>query len=292
MQPWWDETTQILVTAEELNAEEKLRIQLWDSDRSLADEDLGRIEVDLKEIMRGEKTNGKIEERVDGFKALEANKRMPGKLDWSLGYYSKLPVQESQLEQQNEDSEVKNIKQLQEKSYRESERKLREAGKDKSSELEQQKKQDLDAREKSLIAAAPPPQDYPSGILSIQIHQITGLEIEKQSKEQGSKDEDASDEDESGDDLPSSYCTIIVNHQKIFKTRTKPKNSKPFFNAGTERFIRDWRNTEIMLSVRDNRVHEDDPLLGIVYLPWQRSSLDAARRTTSTPWLVVSDTAG
>lgn len=30
--------------------------------------------------------------------------------------------------------------------------------------------------------------------------------------------------------------------------------------------IRDWRDTEIMISVRDSRVHENDPLLGIVYL--------------------------
>ncbi len=75
------------------------------------------------------------------------------------------------------------------------------------------------------------------------------------------------DEMEDGGDLPSSYCTIILNHQKIFKTRTKPKNGKPFFNAGTERPIRDWRTTEVILSVRDARVHEDDPLLGIVYLP-------------------------
>jgi len=39
------------------------------------------------------------------------------------------------------------------------------------------------------------------------------------------------------------------------------------FNAGCERFIRDWRNTEVHVSVRDARIHEDDPLLGVVYLP-------------------------
>jgi hypothetical protein len=50
-------------------------------------------------------------------------------------------------------------------------------------------------------------------------------------------------------------------------TRTKPKNAKPFFNAGTERFIRDWRNTEVMISVRDSRERENDALLGIIYLP-------------------------
>lgn len=104
------------------------------------------------------------------------------------------------------------------------------------------------------------------GIFSIQIHQITGLEFEKIHKSH-SQGEEESDGEEGAGDLPSSYCTVILNHQKIFKTRTKPKNAKPFFNAGTERFIRDWRSTEVMLSVRDSRVHENDPLLGIVYLP-------------------------
>ena len=114
-----------------------------------------------------------------------------------------------------------------------------------------------------MIISCPPSNDLPTGIFSIQIHQITGLEFEKIQK---GRDEDSDSEEGSGD-LPSSYCTVILNHQKIFKTRTKPKNAKPFFNAGTERLIRDWRNTEIILSVRDARIHENDALLGIVYIP-------------------------
>ena len=116
-----------------------------------------------------------------------------------------------------------------------------------------------------MIISFPPSQRYPSGILSVQIHQITGLAFEKMRKNRDPKD--GNDAEEGSGDLPSSYCTIIINHQKIFMTRTKPKNDKPFFNAGTERFIRDWRTTEVMLSVRDARVHEDDPLIGIVFLP-------------------------
>lgn len=94
---------------------------------------------------------------------------------------------------------------------------------------------------------------------------MTGLEFEKLNKSQA-QGENESDTNEAGD-LPSSYCTVILNHQKVFKTRTKPKNAKPFFNAGTEHLIRDWRTTEIIVSVRDSRIHENDPLLGIVYLP-------------------------
>lgn len=128
----------------------------------------------------------------------------------------------------------------------------------------------LKERQDELMIASPPPQQYPSGILSIQIHQITGLELEQLNKSKSSKNEQASDEEEEGEDLPSAYCTIILNHQKIFKTRTKPKNAKPFYNAGCERFIRDWRNSEVHISVRDARPHEKDPLLGMIYLPLSR----------------------
>ena len=38
-------------------------------------------------------------------------------------------------------------------------------------------------------------------------------------------------------------------------------------NAGTERYISDWQNTEVYVSVRDARIKEDDALLGIVHLP-------------------------
>ena len=267
MEPSWEETGYILVTPEELNVRERLRVQLWDSDRLTADDDLGRIEVDLRDLMRDERSNGKMWDREDGFRSLKAGEGMPGKLNWSVGYFSKTRILEEQVRRQKIDPEVKTIEDLKRKSDRESERKLREMNKDATSELEQQKEQDLKEREDAIIIATPPPADYPSGILSIVIHQITGLELEKINKAQTSKDENASDEEEDGDDLPSAYCTIILNHQKVFRTRTKPKNAKPFFNAGCERFIRDARTAEVMISVRDARVHEDDALLGIVILP-------------------------
>lgn len=101
------------------------------------------------------------------------------------------------------------------------------------------------------------------------------------------KNQDQSKEDdgeiEDGGDLPSSYCTVILNQHRIFKTRVKPKNTKPFFNAGTERPIQDWRNTEVIVSIRDRRVHEDDPLLGIVYLPLGHVFKDRSQSNDSYP---------
>lgn len=72
MEPHWHERAVLLVTPEELNVAERLRLQLWDSDRFTADDDLGRIEVDLKHIMRSDETNGKMCGRTDGFRALKA----------------------------------------------------------------------------------------------------------------------------------------------------------------------------------------------------------------------------
>ena len=267
MEPIWDETAFVLVGPEEVNAEERLRVQLWDSDRTSADDDLGRIEVDLKEIMHDSRSNGRVWDREDKFTAMDVEEKMPGTLQWSVGYFGKLRIQEEQLAKQNADPEIKTFQQLKDKVSDDAEKKLREAtDRDESEEIAQQKAQGLKAQEDALMIASSPSINYPTGVLSIQIHNITGLHFEKLNKDRGNDDEgDETEEGSSG--LPDSYCTVILNHQKIFKTRTKPKNSKPFFNAGTERVVRDWRTAELIISVRDARVHEDDPLMGIIYLP-------------------------
>ncbi|KAM0467053.1 hypothetical protein ACHAPV_000567 [Trichoderma viride] len=271
MEPYWHETCFVLVTPEELNINERLRVQLWDSDRFTADDDLGRIEVDLKELMQRDESNGRMWGRTDGFRALRSGDNMPGKLEWSIGYFSKARIQECQFNQQTHDPEVRTMEQLKDKVSERCERKLREAmfkgaSNREESELQQQKLQELKAEQDAMIISAPPPDEYPSGILSLQIHNITGLEVQKLSKNLKEKDGSASDE-ETGDGLPSAYCTVIINHNKTYKTRTKPQNTKPFFNASCERFIRNWRSCEVYVSVRDARLHEDHPLLGIVRLP-------------------------
>lgn len=283
MEPCWDETAFVLVTPEELNINERLRVQLWDSDRFTADDDLGRIEVPLKELMTDEQSRGNMWDRKDGFRALKSGGHMPGKLEWSVGYFSKTRIQQCQFEQQTHDPKVRTMKQLREKVDKSCERKLRETmfreGQTErdEAELEQQKAQELKSEQDAMIISAPPPDDYPSGLFSLQIHNITGLELEKLSKTQTDDDEAAEDEEETGEHLPSSYCTVIVNHSKTFKTRTKPQNAKPFFNAGCERFIRDWRDCEVYVSVRDARLHEDNPLLGIVHLPLGKVFKDRAQ---------------
>ncbi|OTB07880.1 hypothetical protein M426DRAFT_317779 [Hypoxylon sp. CI-4A] len=263
--PNWNEWASILVTPEELNAEEKLRLQLWDSDKWSADDDLGRVEVDLKALM---KKPNQIQDREDRFSGQDPDETMPGSLTWSVGYFSKMRITSKELEQQTVNEEIRTHDQLKKHISDLSEHKLREAGKPSDDdELKQQKAQDYRELEEVMIISAPPSTDFVSGVLSVQIHNITGLEVQKLQKDDKGDGGDDEDEAEQHDDMPDSYCTIIMNHKKIYKSRTKPKNSKPFFNAGTERFVRDWRDTQIIVSVRDSREREDDPLIGIVYLP-------------------------
>ncbi|MCJ1309169.1 hypothetical protein MMC25_002825 [Agyrium rufum] len=269
MEPVWDETTFIMVGTGELNAEERLRVQIFDSDRNSVDDDLGRVEVDLKELMHDSRSKGRNWTRQDGLIAMDADEKMPGTIEWSVGYYDKLPIQEEQLAKQDVEPDIKTVQQLKDKVSDEAEKKLRETklkNKRITREVDQQKAQDLKIREDQLLISSPPPSEYPIGIVSVVVHNITGLQFEQTSKNDEKGDE--GDDTEGGsDDLPSAYCTIILNHQMIFKTRTKPKNSKPFYNAGCERVIRDWKTTDIMISVRDSRVKENDPLIGMIYLP-------------------------
>ncbi|KAK0970583.1 hypothetical protein LTR91_015877 [Friedmanniomyces endolithicus] len=272
MEPCWEEQAYLLVTPDELNVDERLRVQLWDSDRFTADDDLGRIELDLKQLMRDPESNGRMQARKDGFRALKAGEEMPGKLEWEVGYFSKARIQPCQFEQQTYDKKIRSAEQLEQKVDEVCQNKLREAhikgskSRD-AEELTQQRAQEKRSREDAMIISAPPPHDLPSGIFSIQIHQITGLELQTLNKPFPDHSGEHYDNAETGDEMPSAYCTVMINHSKVFRTRTKPKNARPFYNAGVERFVPDWQNCEVYVAVRDARVREDDPLLGIVHLP-------------------------
>lgn len=147
MNPVWNETTFLLVGPDELNANERLRVQLWDSDRMSADDDLGRLEVDLKELMHSPNSYGKMWDRTDGFQALEGSEDMPGTLDWSVGYFPKTRIHDEQLKSQQVEPEINSLQALKDKVTEDVERKLREAMKDESHEIDQQKAQGLKVRE-------------------------------------------------------------------------------------------------------------------------------------------------
>ena len=83
----WEESFFLLVTMDEINSEEKLSIQLWDSDAHSADDVLGRVEVDLLELMKSE---SKMVRRADRLRGFEEAETMPGEVHWSYGFYRKV----------------------------------------------------------------------------------------------------------------------------------------------------------------------------------------------------------
>lgn len=281
MNPSFEEHCFMLVGPGEVNAGERLRLQLWDSDRTSADDDLGRVEVDLDELMNDEQTKGKMMHREDRFVDLDGKSSKPGSIRWEVGFFEKLTITQDQFNSQSLRPDIRNLEQLKAAVDESTNRKLREAPKKaREQEAGQQRKQEFYEQETALICAAPPPINFPSGILSIQVHNAKGFEIaslRKKSKEQ--EDEDSGSDEE----LPSTYCSIIINGKVIYKTRTKPKNSNPFFNAGTERFIKNWQDTEVIISVRESRVHEDDPLLGIIHLPLEHIFSKQAQSNETYP---------
>ncbi|MBE3112887.1 MAG: hypothetical protein IMZ46_20640, partial [Acidobacteria bacterium] len=284
-EPNWNEWASILVTPEELNASETLRLQIWDSDKYTADDDLGRVEVPVKEIVRGKKTKNQHHDRTDQLMGDEEDEKMPGTLTWSVGYFAKTRIQQDQLDKQTVHPDIRSSEQLEKWASETAASKLRESASahEGSEERYQQTSEDFKDKEDEMMTRTPPPRDFPSGMLSVQIHNITGLEISKLNKRSGGNDEDQEDETEQGHELPDSYCTIILNHKKVYQTRTKPKDAKPFFNAGTEKFVPDWRTGEVIISVRDRRGHENDPLLGIVYLPLRRVFEENSQVMSSFP---------
>lgn len=188
-------------------------------DRLSADDLLGTIDVPLKDLMNDQDTHNRISIREDRFLGSDGS-TWPGTLSWECGYFSKTTL-EQHLEHRHQD-----VDEIKDKIEAEAEEKLREAKTrdDERAEIEQQKKEDLKEKTDEIIAGSKPTQEWPSGILSIKVEQINGLEVEK-IKQSGVEE---GGEDEESDDLPSAYCTVIINHQRVYKTRTKLKTNKPF----------------------------------------------------------------
>lgn len=55
---------------------------------------------------------------------------------------------------------------------------------------------------------------------------------------------------------PSAYCEVHLNDRFVYRTRTKQVTPLPYFNAVSERFIRDWRMAKIVFVIRDERDRE------------------------------------
>lgn len=246
LNPVWDETAVLLVNADEVKAGEKLSVTLWDSDRFTADDIVGRTEVDVTKLVRN---RGQVDNRNDTLHGFKDSDQMPGRIKWSVVFHGKQELNPA-LATTGADERLP-------RDFKDAEGFASTKSKVESSVPE------------SRVCYIPPDPDYPSGILSIQIHNIVALarvSVAGSKRDPSSRNGQSAPtvEEEESENLPSPYCSIILDQTKIYKTRVKPMTSKPFFNAGTERFVRDFRASTVLIAVSDSRLREIDPLLGVV----------------------------
>ena len=250
LNPIFEETTALLVTPELIKADEQLSVELWDSDRHTADDIVGKVELSMQKMIQHP---GKMYPQISKLSGMSEGTDMPGELHWEVGYFGK-PKFRPAL---RTDGKNKNLpKQLQDQAQF------------------QDDKGTLDTEQADAVAHTPPDPLWPSGICSVIVHQIVNLELDNikgsEGNRKGREFEPAKRYGEATDEeaktLPSSYCTILFNDVLVYRTRAKAVSSKPIFNAGTERFMRDWKSAIITVTVRDSRNREHDPILGVVPL--------------------------
>lgn len=276
LSPRWEERHVMLINPEAVKAREKVSVDLWDSDRFSADDMLGRAEVDLEELVR---RPGRLFRRTDTLKGLSQEMKKQGTIQWSLGFFTKTPNIRRELREMQERDRQKAEEEHRdgrsgEHTDDEDEHGNGQKGEkeEESSDEEADETKPMQARnqEQAVAFEAPSPL-LPSGILSLQVHQIMQLEVtdtrtktsKRQEGQPGQQLSHVQDEEDTAAS-PSSYVTIILNDETVFRSRTKTLSSNPFFNAGTERFIRDWRRSLVMFVVKDRRLREEDAILGVV----------------------------
>jgi Ca2+-dependent lipid-binding protein len=253
LNPYFEENCGLLVTSDLIKADEQLSMELWDSDRSSADDVVGKVELSIQKLIQH---SGKMFPQVSRLKGVGADSDMPGELHWEVGFFGKTQFRKAL---RTDGKDVNLPKELQEKA-----------------ELKEEQENSIPENPAESAALNTPPDPlWPSGIVSVIIHQIVGLELanitgsdgNRKGKEyEPARPEAGEVKEEQGKKLPSSYCTILVNDHLIYKTRTKVVSSQPIFNAGTEKFVRDWRSAILTVSVRDSRHRQHDPIIGVIPL--------------------------
>jgi hypothetical protein len=250
LNPIWEETAALLVTPELIKADENLSVELWDSDRHSADDIVGKIELSMQKMIQHP---GKMFPQVSKLAGMDAGSEMPGELHWEVGYFGK-PQLRAALRTDGKNTAL--LPELKDKP-----------------EL-QDEKGVANTEQDDAVQHTPPDPLWPTGICNVIVHQIVNLELEnikgsvgnRKGREYEPAKPAGENKEETGGKLPTSYCTILFNDELVYRTRAKAVSSQPIFNAGTERFVRDWRSAIVTVTVRDSRNREHDPILGVVPL--------------------------
>ncbi|ORX40705.1 hypothetical protein BD324DRAFT_647623 [Kockovaella imperatae] len=299
--PSWEETAY-------LQSGEKLRLRVSDADRFSSDDSLGQVETDLADIIDRytAKDANSLPERLNSqLVADHPGMKASGSIDWSVRFCPIWQIPQEELQQRLEKMKAS---------------RKGEPGPNSGSsgwlmdlvnklKLGQDWEDDRAARRHETVAwftgekereemeaAMRPPDDMRSGVFQFHIHQCDDLEVEtvqgtfsspRKSHElsaAGGRPALADVIDKTpaeNTEPPSAYCEVYLNDSLVFRTRTKQVTPSPYFNAVSERFIRDWRLAKVVFVCRDERNLEHDAILGIVSL---RLGDVFAERSQITRW--------
>ncbi|WWC91590.1 uncharacterized protein L201_006536 [Kwoniella dendrophila CBS 6074] len=307
-EPRWEEEAFILVSSDAIESGEKLRLRACDSDRFSADDALGVVEVDLAELV--DTHSSRLYRRKDEFQADSPGMRCTGSLDWSIQFHglwqmspeeTKKRIQEKNKSEGREACEPPEVEANRVPVWMELLSKIIDKNEEKWYKQRENKRKETMAwftgekERDNLEVQGKPDSNLKSGILQFHIHQCEDLEVEptsgtysshttsKNSPAGGKPALESLTETTSVEnpEPPSSYCEVHLNDKLIYRTRTKQVTPLPYFNAISERFVRDWNQSKITFVVRDERNREHDPILGIIVIPLK----DAFRtRSQITRW--------
>lgn len=267
LNPVWEESAAFLVSPEQIRADEQLSVELWDSDRSTADDVVGKIELSMQKIIQ---QPGKMFSITSKLRGTNADTEMPGTLEWEAGFFSKPHFRKAMRCDGQDPNIPKALKDV---------------------PAFQVKMEGTDYDERDAVMHTPPDPLWPTGIVNIVIHNIVNLEMEeikgsfrkRQSKQYDPAKKSGENIEEQGKHLPTSYCTLLLNDELVYRTRSKAVTSKPIFNTATERFLRDWRSAIITVAVRDKRFRQHDPIIGLVHLKLSEILETSSQRTRWYP---------
>jgi hypothetical protein len=264
---------------------------------------MGVVEVDLADLVeRGKESSSEdLDRRTDELQAERPGMRTSGTLHWSVKFHGmwemapeevheRLLARKSQVKGEPEDTAtpwwIEQIKNLVGEAPSWSEDRKQRRQEAVSWITGEKEKDEMEANE------APSPE-LRSGVIQFHIHQCVGeftlrgrklikdLEVESLegtfSSSLDSRKSAANGKPALADvvdrtpaenpEPPSAYCEVHINDRLIYRTRTKQMTPLPYFNAVSERFLRDWQMAKLTIVVRDERDREHDPILGIVILP-------------------------
>ena len=144
----------------------------------------------------------KMYPQVSKLSGMDEGSDMPGELHWEVGYFGKpdfRPALRTDGKSRQLDSALKDKPELQDETGVEN------------------------TEEDNAVMHTPPDPLWPSGIVSIVVHQIVNLEFENVKGSEGNRKgrefepakPSGEGTDEAGSHLPTSYCTILFNDELV-----------------------------------------------------------------------------